>query len=58
MEGMAGRSVRGLCAAGRRELEKKSKPGRYVIIPGNGQTVKILASEVLREVDSVARSAR
>lgn len=58
MVGTAGRSAWGSRAAERKELEKKSKPGRDVIISCNGQTVRILASEVLREADSVARSVK
>lgn len=45
----AERGVRALRAAVRKELEKKSKLGQYVIVRRNGQTVRILASEALKE---------
>ena len=43
------RGARALQAAVRKDLEKKSKLGQYVIVSRNGETVRILASQVLAE---------
>lgn len=54
----ARRGLDALRRAVRKEVEKKSKLGQYVIISRNGQTVRILASEALREADHAPRPAK
>lgn len=46
------RGLRALHRAVRKELEKKSKLGQYVIVYRNGKTVHMLASEALKPVPS------
>lgn len=54
----ARRGLDALHSAVRKEVEKKSKLGQYVIISRNGQTVKILVSEALREANHAGRPAK
>lgn len=54
----ARRGLNALHRAVRKEVEKKSKLGQYVIISRQGKTVRILAADALREADHAQRSAR
>lgn len=54
----ARRGLNALHRAVRKEVEKKSKLGQYVIISRQGKTVRILAADALREADNAQHSAR
>ena len=54
----ARRGLDGLHRAVRKEVEKKSKLGQYVIISRQGKTVRMLATDALREADHAKRSER
>lgn len=48
----AQRGVSALHRTVRKEVERKSQLGQYVIVSRNGKTVRILASNTLRESDA------
>lgn len=54
----AKRGLKALHRAVRKEVEKKSQLGQYVIVFRNGKTVRMLASDALRETDTAKNPAQ
>lgn len=52
------REPKALHQAVRKEVERKSQLGQYVIVSRNGKTVRILASNTLRESDASRNPAQ